>query len=244
MKKFLILLFGLISYVLFLVAFLYAIGFVGNMIVPKSIDSGGATGSLAIIINILLLSVFAIQHTVMARPAFKKWLATFLSPAMERSIFVLLASAALILVFWKWQPMTDKVWNIEGAAYITIIQIIFWSGWAIVLISTFLINHFHLFGLSQVFENFKNQSLTDPKFKKKLFYKFVRHPLMSGFIIAFWATDVMTQGHLLFAVVTTVYILVAVKFFEEKDLIKIHGEKYTDYQKDTPMLIPFTKFKK
>ena len=163
MKKFLILLFGVISYVIFLIAFLYAIGFVGNLAVPKSIDSG-ESGSFAILTNIVLLSIFAIQHTIMARPGFKKWLATFLSPAMERSLFVLLASGALLLMFWKWQPMTDVVWNIEGATYITIIQIIFWAGWAIVLLSTFLISHFHLFGLLQVFENFKNQSLSDPKF--------------------------------------------------------------------------------
>ncbi len=243
MKKFVILLFGGFSYVIFLIAFLYAIGFVGNLIVPKNIDSG-ESGPFAILINIVLLSIFAIQHTIMARPGFKKWLTTFLSPAAERSLFVLLASGALLLLFWKWQPMTDIVWQIEGATYVMIIQIIFWAGWAIVLLSTFLISHFHLFGLLQVFENFKNQSLSDPKFRKIFFYKLVRHPLMSGFIIAFWATDVMTQGHLLFAVVTTVYILLAVKFLEEKDLVRMHGEAYTDYQKSTPMLIPFTKFKK
>ncbi len=243
MKKFLILLFGGISYVVFLIAFLYSIGFVGNFIVPKNIDSG-ESGSFAILINIVLLSIFAIQHTIMARPGFKKWLATFLSPAAERSLFVLLSSGALLLMFWKWQPMTDIVWQIEGATYVMIVQIIFWAGWAIVFLSTFLISHFHLFGLLQVFENFKNQSLSDPKFQKIFFYKLVRHPLMSGFIIAFWATDEMTQGHLLFAVVTTVYILLAVKYLEEKDLVRMHGEAYTDYQKSTPMLVPFTKFKK
>ncbi len=243
MKKFLILLFGVISYFIFLVAFLYSIGFVGNFIVPKNIDSGEA-GSYAWLINIILLSIFAIQHTIMARPGFKKWLATILSPAMERSLFVLLASGALLLIFWKWQPMTDVVWSVENETFIMIIQIIFWAGWAIVFLSTFLISHFHLFGLLQVFENFKNQSLSDPKFRKIFFYKLVRHPLMSGFIIAFWATDEMTQGHLLFAVVTTVYILIAVKYLEEKDLVRMHGEAYTDYQKSTPMLVPFTKFKK
>jgi len=243
MKKFVILLFGVISYVLFLVAFLYAIGFVGNFAVPKSIDSG-EPGSFSILINILLLSIFAIQHTIMARPGFKKWLATFFSPAGERSLFVLLSSAALLLLYWKWQPMTEEVWNIEGATYVTIIQIIFWAGWAIVFISTFLISHFHLFGLLQVFENFKNKTLSDPKFQKIFFYKMVRHPIMTGFIIAFWATDVMTQGHLLFAIVTTIYIIVAVKYLEERDLVKMHGEVYKDYQKSTPMLVPFTKFKK
>lgn len=241
MKKFLILLFGVISYVVFLFAFLYSIGFVGNFIVPKSIDSGEA-GSSPILINILLLSVFAVQHSIMARPGFKKWWTTFFSPAIERSIYVLLASGALLLIFWKWQPMTERVWNIEGAIYIFIIQVIFWSGWAIVLISTFLINHFHLFGLQQVFEKFKNKSLSSPKFKKNLFYKLVRHPIMLGFLVAFWAEPVMTYGHFLFAIVTTVYVFVAVKFLEEKDLIKMHGEDYTNYQKSTPMIIPFTKW--
>jgi protein-S-isoprenylcysteine O-methyltransferase Ste14 len=243
MKKFLILLFGAISYVVFLGAFLYAIGFVGNLIVPKDIDSGDS-GSLAILVNILILSVFALQHSIMARPGFKKWWNTIFGPAVERSIYVFLSSGALFLIFWKWQPMTEVVWNIEGAIYVTIIQIIFWSGWGIVLLSTFLISHFHLFGLLQVFENFKKKTLSDPKFQKIFFYKMVRHPIMTGFIIAFWATDVMTQGHLLFAIVTTAYIIVAVKYLEERDLVQMHGEVYKDYQKSTPMLVPFTKFKK
>lgn len=244
MKKFLVLLFGLISYVLFLAAFLYAIGFVGDRFVPYTVNSGGITSANAWLINILLLSVFAVQHSIMARPAFKKWWTTIFSPAAERSIYVFLSSAALFLIYLKWQPMTEKVWNIEGALYITIIEVIFWSGWAIVLISTFLINHFHLFGLLQIFENFKNETLSSPKFKKNLFYKLVRHPIMSGFIVAFWATPVMTQGHFLFAAVTTAYIFIAVKFLEEKDLVALHGEDYTSYQKETPMIIPFTKFKK
>lgn len=243
MKKFLILLFGVISYVIFLVAFLYAIGFVGNLIVPKSIDSG-ESGSYAWLINIILLSVFALQHSIMARPEFKKWWTTLFNPVIERSIYVLLSSGALILLFWQWQPMTERVWNIEGALYVSIIQGIFWAGWAIVLISTFLISHFHLFGLLQVYENFKNKSLSSPKFKNNLFYKVVRHPIMLGFILAFWATPEMTYGHFLFATVTTLYIFIAVKYLEERDLIKIHGKEYAAYQKSTPMLIPFTKFKK
>ena len=165
MKKFLVLLFGLISYVLFLAAFLYAIGFVGDRFVPYTVNSGGVTSTSAWLINILLLSVFAVQHSIMARPAFKKWWTTIFSPAAERSIYVFLSSAALFLIYLKWQPMIEKVWNIEGALYITIIEVIFWSGWAIVLISTFLINHFHLFGLLQIFENFKNETLSSPKFK-------------------------------------------------------------------------------
>lgn len=243
MKKFLMLLFGLISYVIFFVTFLYAIGFVGNLIVPKSIDSG-ESGPSVILVNIVLLSVFALQHSIMARPKFKKWWTTIFSPAIERSIYVLLSSGALILLFWKWQPMTESVWNIEGLMYVSIIQGIFWAGWVIVLISTFLINHFHLFGLLQVFENFKNQSLSSPKFKNLLFYKLVRHPIMLGFIIAFWATPEMTYGHFLFAAVTTIYIFIAVKYLEERDLLKIHGEEYATYQKSTAMIIPFLKFTK
>ena len=243
MKKLLILLFGVISYVVFFAAFLYAIGFVGNWMVPKSIDSGESSSS-ALILNIVLLSIFALQHSIMARSGFKKWWTTIFSPAAERSIYVLLSSLALFLIYWKWQPMTERVWNIEGEMYVTIISVIFWVGWGIVLISTFLISHFHLFGLQQVFQNFKGQSLSNPEFKMNLFYKLVRHPIMLGFIIAFWATPVMTQGHLLFAAVTTIYILVAVKYLEERDLVKLHGEDYKAYQKKTSMIIPMPKFKK
>jgi len=243
MKKLLILVFGVLSYFIFFVTFLYSIGFVGELYVPKTINSGDA-GSNAIIINILLLSVFALQHSIMARPGFKKWWNTIFGAAMERSIYVLLSSLALILIYWKWQPMTDVVWNIEGETYVMIIQILFWAGWGIVLISTFLISHFHLFGLQQVFENFKNKSLSDPEFKMNLFYRIVRHPIMLGFMIAFWATPKMTQGHLLFAAVTTIYMFVAVKFLEEKDLIKMHGDDYRNYQKKTSMIIPFPKFNK
>lgn len=243
MKKFLILLFGIVSYVIFFATFLYSIGFVADWLVPKTINSG-ETSSNAFFINLALLSVFALQHSIMARPEFKKWWTTIFNPAMERSIYVLFSSAALLLIYWKWQPMLTVIWDVEGEIYITIIQVIFWAGWGIVLISTFLISHFHLFGLLQVFENFKNKSLSDPEFKMNLFYRFVRHPLMLGFIIAFWAAPVMTQGHLLFAAVTTVYMFVAVKFLEEKDLLKMHGEDYKKYQKTTAMIIPFMNFKK
>jgi len=243
MKKLLILIFGVLSYCIFFATFLYSIGFVGELYVPKTINSGDA-GSNAIIINILLLSVFALQHSIMARPGFKKWWNTIFGAAMERSIYVLLSSLALVLIYWKWQPMTTVVWDIEGETYILIIQILFWAGWGIVLISTFLISHFHLFGLQQVFENFKNKSLSDPEFKMNLFYRLVRHPIMLGFMIAFWAKAEMTQGHLLFAVVTTIYMFVAVKFLEEKDLIKMHGDDYRNYQKKTSMIIPFPKFGK
>jgi len=245
MKKTLIFLYGILSYVVFLASFLYAIGFVGNFIVPKSIDSGEASGiTISIVINLVLLSLFAIQHSIMARPGFKKKWTKIINPAMERSTFVLLTSLLLFLIFWKWQPMTTKVWNIEGETYVLIINIIFWIGWVIVLLSTFMINHFHLFGLDQVWNKLKSKPPTGLKFKEHFFYKFVRHPIMTGFIIAFWATPEMTQGHLLFAVVTTLYIIVAVKYLEERDLKNELGDAYVSYQKRVPMLFPFLKFGK
>jgi protein-S-isoprenylcysteine O-methyltransferase Ste14 len=243
MKKFIILLFGFVTYFVFLVTFLYFIGFVGNLFVPKTINSG-ETGPNAIIINVVLLSVFAMQHSIMARPSFKKWWNTIFGIALERSIYVLFSSLALLLIFWKWQPINEVIWEVDSEIFAIIIKAIFWAGWGIVLISTFLISHFHLLGLQQVFENFKNKNLTDPKFKMNFFYRLVRHPLMLGFLIAFWATPIMTQGHLLFAIITTIYMFVAVKFLEEKELLKELGEEYKTYQKKTPMIIPFTKFKK
>lgn len=245
MKKSIILLYGILAYVVFLIAFLYAIGFVGNIIVPKSIDSGIETTLLSsIFINVILLSVFALQHSIMARPAFKKWFTTIFSPAMERSNYILLSSLALILIYWQWQPITTIVWETESEIAIYILTGIFFLGWLIVLLSTFMINHFELFGLAQIFDNLKNKQTPNPKFQTNYLYKIVRHPIMLGFIIAFWATPTMTVGHLLFTIVTTIYILIAVKYFEEKDLRKFIGEKYETYQKEVPMIIPFTKAKK
>ena len=245
MKKTLIFLYGILAYVVFLASFLYAIGFVGNLLVPKSIDSGVESGmTMSIFINLVLLSLFAVQHSIMARPSFKRWFTKIIPESMERSTFVLVTSLLLFLIFWKWQPMPEKVWNIEGETYVLIINIIFWIGWVIVLLSTFMINHFHLFGLDQVYNKLKSQSPTGLKFKEHFFYKFVRHPIMTGFIIAFWAAPVMTQGHLLFAVMTTLYIIVAVKYFEERDLRNELGDAYVSYQKRVPMLFPFLKFGK
>ena len=243
MKKFLILVFGVVSYFIFLISFLYFIGFLGDFFVPKTINSG-KTSTNAFLINTTLLIVFALQHSVMARPNFKKWWVTIFSVALERSLYVLFSSLALLLIYWKWQPINEVIWSVDSEIVAIIIKIIFWLGWAIVLISTFLINHFHLMGLKQVFENFKSKTLTDPKFRMNFFYRLVRHPLMSGFLITFWATPIMTQGHLLFAVIMTIYMFVAVKFLEEKELLKELGEEYKIYQKTTPMIIPFTKFKK
>ena len=245
MKKSLIFLYGILSYIVFLASFLYAVGFVGELLVPKNINSGATAGVMeSVIINLLLLSLFAIQHSVMARPSFKNWWTKVIDPAMERSTYVLLTSLILFLIFWQWRPMTDVIWNIEGETYVLIINILFWAGWGIVLLSTFMINHFHLFGLDQVWNKLKSQPPTGMKFKEHFFYKFVRHPIMTGFIIAFWAEPRMTMGHLLFAAVTTAYILVAVKYFEERDLKEELGQAYEDYQKRVPMIVPFLKFGK
>lgn len=241
MKKLIIFLFGILSYIVFLVAFLYAIGFVGNLIVPKSIDSGTESGLWqAVLVNVVLLSVFAIQHTIMARPVFKKWWIPIVG-ASERSFFVLLSSLALILMYWKWIPIKSVVWQVENESIILIIHGVFVLGWLIVLLSTFMINHFHLFGLKQIFENLRSQEISGLKFRKQYLYKLVRHPIMLGFIIAFWATPVMSTGHLLFAIVTTIYIFIAVKYLEEPDLKDAIGAPYEEYQKEVPMIIPFIK---
>ena len=245
MKKSIIFLYGVLSYFVFFIAFLYSIGFVGGLLVPKDINMGMESNlTESIIINLLLLSVFAIQHTIMARPSFKKWWTKIIDPAMERSTFVLLTSLILLLIFWQWRPMTEMVWEVQNETLAFIINIIFWLGWLIVFLSTFMINHFHLFGLDQVYNNFKSKPPTGLNFNETFFYKFVRHPIMTGFIIAFWATPSMTAGHLLFAVVTTLYIIIAVKYFEERDLKNEIGEAYKSYQKRVPMFFPFTKIKK
>lgn len=244
MKKVLVIIYGVLAYLVFLVAFLYAIGFVGNFFVPKSIDSGEETSLItALLINVGLLSLFALQHSIMARPAFKEWFTQYINPAIERSTYVLLSSLTLILMYWKWQPMTIIVWDTENIVS-NILMVVFFLGWVVVLLSTFMISHFELFGLTQIYQNFKDQSLTYPKFQVNWFYKLVRHPIMLGFIIAFWAAPTMTYGRLLFAVVTTAYMLIAVKYLEEKDLKKLIGKDYETYQKNVPMIFPFTKFKK
>lgn len=234
-------LYGVFAYLVFLVAFLYAIGFVGNFIVPKSIDSGVETTFMqAFLVNALLLGIFAVQHSVMARPAFKKWWIGIINPAIERSTFVLLSSLALLLIYWKWQPMTSVIWKAENQTAM-ILNGIYWGGWLVLFLSTFMINHFYLFGLQQIFENLRNKQSQPEQFRMTSFYKMVRHPIMVGFIIAFWATPLMTLGHLIFAITTTLYIIIAVKFFEEKDLRKYHGKEYEEYQKKVPMFIPFIR---
>jgi protein-S-isoprenylcysteine O-methyltransferase Ste14 len=235
-------LYGAVSYVVFFVTFLYAIGFVGNLVVPRAVDTAPRAGTLtrALIANLILLSIFAIQHSVMARPWFKRAWTRFVPAVIERSTYVLFASLALILLFWQWRSIPDIVWEVTNPIGSSVLWALFGIGWAIVLLSTFMINHFDLFGLRQVDLFRRGQEYTDLGFRTPFFYKFVRHPIMLGFIIAFWATPRMTVGHLLFAAVTTAYILVAIQL-EERDIVDAHGTSYQDYRKQVPMIVPLSK---
>jgi methanethiol S-methyltransferase len=233
--------YGLTAYLLFVVVFLYAVGFVADWLVPKSVDTG-EPGELipALLINAALLAVFAIQHSVMARPGFKAWWTQFVSPSIERSTYVLLSDLALALLFWQWQPLPDVIWHVDNDAGAIALYALSALGWLMALASTFAISHFDLFGLRQVYLYLRDERYRQVDFRLVGLYKLVRHPLMLGFLIAFWATPHMTLGHLMFAVATTLYILIALQF-EERDLLKHFGGKYRAYKDRVPMLFPLPR---
>lgn len=234
-------LYGLVCYAFFLVVFLYAIGFVGNIGVPKSIDSGVAPPlAQALLINALLLGLFAVQHSVMARVWFKRMWTRIVPEPVERSTYVLIASAVLAFVMWQWQPIPAQVWNVENATGRMVLQALFWLGWFGVLLSTWLVDHFGLFGLRQVFAFARGVPYVPPQFRTPSLYKMVRHPLYLSFIVGFWSTPTMSVGHLFFAVMTTAYIVVAIQF-EERDLMNFYGDAYRKYRQQVSMLIPFPK---
>jgi len=230
--------YGGIAYLIFFGTFLYAIGFVSRFIVPKTVDSGAASSPMtALLVNLVLMSIFAVQHSGMARQGFKKLFARFASPAIERSTYVLLASLSLILLFWQWRPMPMMVWNMEDPVLAGIATAGGFVGWLIVLYSTFLISHFELFGLTQVVSHFAGRVAQPIKFKTPGLYRLIRHPIYLGFIIAFWCTPTMTLGHLLFAAVTTAYIFVGI-YLEERDLVSMFGDQYRRYRDKVAMLVP------
>lgn len=235
--------YGVFCYVIFFATFLYAIGFVGNVFVPKTLDGVASENfGRALLIDIVLLGIFALQHSVMARPAFKKWWTRFVPAAAERSTYILASSLALLLLFWQWQPLGGVVWQVENAAGRALLYAGFAFGWGLVLVTTFLINHFDLFGLRQIWLNLRGHEYRPLPFKTPGLYRLVRHPLYVGWFFAFWCTPTMTVTHLLFAFMTSAYILLAIQF-EERDLIAALPE-YASYRRRVPMLIPSVRKRK
>lgn len=238
MKRGFIFLYGIISYLLFFGFFLYLVGFLGGFYVPKTVASPEEMPWLgAFLINLLLLVLFGVQHSGMARGSFKQWLTRFIPQPMERSTYVLSTVIIFSIVLWQWQPMNATIWQVESSIAIFAINALFWLGWGILLISTYLIDHFELFGLKQVYFQLRQKQMPAIGFVTPFFYKYVRHPMMIGIIVAMWATPHLTVGHLMFALGMTLYIGMGVAF-EEKDLVKHFGKRYLAYQEQVPSIIP------
>jgi protein-S-isoprenylcysteine O-methyltransferase Ste14 len=241
MSRFTAFLFGAVAYFTFVITILYAIGFVSGLVVPKTIDTGAKSSTFAaLVVNLALMSLFAIQHSVMARKSFKQWWTQFIPKPVERSTYVLFSSLTLLLLFWQWRPMPAIVWHIEEPEMAATIAVLSFGGWVLVFTSSFLINHFELFGLHQVANNLTGRQMPAPTFRTPFLYNFVRHPIYLGFIIAFWAAPVMSVGHMLFAAVTTAYIFVGI-LLEERDLIDMFGDEYRRYKLRVSMLLPWRK---
>jgi methanethiol S-methyltransferase len=234
-------LYGLVCYAISFLTLLYACGFVGNFVVPRSIDSVPVTSwHNALIVDATLIVVFGLQHSVMARQGFKKWWTQFVPKPIERSTYVLFSSLCLIALFYLWQPIGGSIWNIVNPAGVAILYTLFAFGWLLVLVTTFWINHFDLFGLRQVWLYLRGKEYTQLNFATPSLYKYVRHPLYVGLLLAFWSTPTMTTTHLGFALMTTAYILIGIQL-EERDLVSLHGNAYADYRRQVPMLLPFTR---
>lgn len=238
MKRSLIVAYGAAAYLLFLGAFLYLIAFVGNLVVPRTVDHGlSAPIGQAVLVNVLLVAAFGVQHSVMARPTFKAWWTRFVPTSIERSTYVALSSAVLVLLYWQWRTMPAVIWDVRQSAARLAVWAVFWLGWGIALASTFMVSHFDLFGLRQVYLAWRGKPYTHIGFHARWLYRLVRHPLMLGLLIAFWAAPTLTAGHLLFSIGMTGYVLIALQM-EERNLVDALGDQYRDYRREVPMLVP------
>jgi len=241
MKRYLIIGYGAAAYLLFFAAFLYLVGFVGNLLVPRTVDHGlPAPIGQAVLVDVLLVGAFGVQHSVMARPTFKAWWTRFVPTSIERSTYVVLSSAVLVLLYWQWRTIPAVIWDVRAPAGRLVVWAVFWLGWAIALASTFMVSHFDLFGLRQVYLAWRGKPYTHIGFHARFLYRLVRHPLMLGFLIAFWAAPTMTAGHLLFSIAMTGYILIDVQL-EERNLVAALGDQYRNYRRDVPMLVPLAR---